>query len=187
MMKAYRKWHSTLIAEIIICLGLVLAVVHQGPASADTVLPHQQYIDGWSWKMSSFEGSKKLEVFSSKSDEEPPVFTADVSNCTFCEGDDDSCDEDGIDIIKSPTWRLPYIQIVCHVGAHSQRLMIYDPNQDLQNPVFERTGAYWLQASSHENGINVTYDKSGFGLSCPDAKPSSDGFCEILETWHLPD
>ena len=65
--------------------------------------------------------------------------------CVFCSGEDDNCERDGIQEINfSGQDKEPLLAVACHVGAHSQRLTVYAPLRDPQDPVFTATGAYWI-------------------------------------------
>lgn len=135
--------------------------------------------------MAFFEGQKTLVV--EENDKAPgtvkPLLETDISDCSFCRGEEDNCAQDGIDIVEINAVPNPVIRMVCHVGAHSQRLMIFDPLKDRANPVLVRTGVYWLRTVTKASGFSIIYDKSGFGTSCPDSQPSSEGICEIQENW----
>jgi len=139
----------------------------------------------WQWQITSSKGLKKLIVqagghaFKTKK----PLLEADISDCYFCSGKDDNCSADGIKISQISRHPNPIVQLICHVGAHSQRLMIFDPQQDKNMPVFQRTGLYWINAAQKEHRLSITYDKSGFGSACPDAQASAAGICEVQEHW----
>jgi len=137
--------------------------------------------DAWRWQVDFFEGVKTLKVW--EGGVTKPSLSADVSDCSFCGGDGDNCLEDGIKILQVSRYPNPIVQVVCHVGAHSQRLMIFDAEKDGKAPVFQRTGVYWINVKQKKHHISIAYDKSGFASLCPDRQPSADGVCEIHENW----
>ncbi len=144
----------------------------------------------WVWQVKSFEGKKTLEVrtagdleSSNENGKTRSLLVADISSCYFCSGDEDNCRADGIHIFQISRYPDPVIRVVCHVGAHSQKLMIFDPRKDKHQPVFQRTGAYWLTVSHNADSLDVDYDKSGFAAHCQDGRESAEGFCDIHERW----
>jgi hypothetical protein len=143
----------------------------------------------WLWQIIRVKGLKIFElrqrsglITNTKS-----ILSADISDCSFCSGKGDNCAEDGVDILTTPNYPNAFVQIICHVGAHSQRLMIFDPKKDQKNPIYQRSGVYWISSSQGKRGLSLAYDKSGFGPDCPsnnsDPQPNANGICEIHEIW----
>lgn len=138
----------------------------------------------WVLRVGLSEGTKTLEVFTDVSlAKNKQILSSDISECFFCRGDEDNCAEDGIDIIEIPRHTQPIIRAVCHVGAHSQRLMLFDPKQSRDKPVLERTGAYFLNSSQKDEGLFLSYDQYVEGSTCPDMTENVSGFCKTAEYW----
>lgn len=108
---------------------------------------------GWRWQMN--EGAQQSIVLSA-GDEQTAEY--DISECMFCSGEEDNCDEDGIYPVSLPD-NEPAIAVICHKGAHSQRLQVLAPMRDAEKPVFEVTGDYWVNVELAETGLSVTYDR----------------------------
>lgn len=84
----------------------------------------------------------------------------DISDCQFCDGVDDNCDQDGI-LEINPVSRpsQPILGVICHTGAHSQRLQIFAPLQDPKQPIFSLTGGYYITAIPSHDGLIIKYDR----------------------------
>jgi len=109
----------------------------------------------WSWSViQNKPGYAWLELIDSKGAE----MRYDISECYFCKGEDDNCEQDGIYPIKLIN-NEPVVALVCHVGAHSQTLQVFAPMRDQNNPVFSVTGDYWVNHQQIQNGIKVQYDR----------------------------
>jgi len=149
--------------------------------STDVALKNGQL---WRWQITQTEGKQTLNVRAKDmpDDTVKARLKTDISECTFCSGEGDNCGQDGVKIVQLCR-NHAVVQLICHVGAHSQRLMIFDPQYNQSLPVFERTGLYWIRAIYAQGKIKVTYDKSGFGSLCPDHQASNDGICNKEEFW----
>jgi len=139
----------------------------------------------WQWQITRVDGLQSIEVINTSADANStkPILKADISSCSFCRGEEDNCSEDGIKILEIASHPNVLVRIVCHVGAHSQKLMIFDPQQDSVNPVFQRTGVYWVRSTHGKQNLLLSYDKSGFGKTCPNTQPSARGICAMQEVW----
>lgn len=115
---------------------------------------------------------QELRLFKSASDQ--PFARFDLSDCLFCEGEDDNCEEDGIkEITPASMPKEPILAVICHVGAHSQRLQILAPQRSSKDAVFTVTGEYFVSYQPTSQGIIVQYDA-----------PLADGsFGEVTSHW----
>lgn len=139
----------------------------------------------WQWQVTNVEGLQFIEVINTSADTKStePILKADISRCSFCSGEEDNCSEDGIKILETASHPNAFIRVICHVGAHSQQLMIFDPQQDSVNPVLQRIGVYWVSSILGKKNLLLSYDKSGFGKTCPNTQPSARGICAVHEVW----
>jgi hypothetical protein len=108
---------------------------------------------GWHWKINGDD--LHTIVLSSANGAEARY---DIGGCIFCSGEDDNCNKTGIFPIPMPDAE-PAIAVVCHKGAHSQRLQVLAPMRDMKKPVFEITGEYWVDVEPRGTGLRVTYDR----------------------------
>ncbi|MCW8890299.1 MAG: hypothetical protein OQL20_06545, partial [Sedimenticola sp.] len=84
----------------------------------------------------------------------------DLSDCRFCAaesvGDEsDNCQMDGVFPLVFDQFNG--VGVVCHVGAHSQRLLLFD--SVAPNPKRVLTGSYYLSLALTSGGFEVTYDQ----------------------------
>jgi len=85
----------------------------------------------------------------------------DLSECLFCEGEDDGCERDGIfGITLKSSPKSPVLAAICHVGAHSQKIQIFEPLKNAGNPVHTAVGAFYVAYETTDNGILIRYDRS---------------------------
>lgn len=124
---------------------------------------HWQLVDGSSQVLSIFDAQSQV-----------PGGRYDLSGCMFCSGDDDNCESDGvveINLMSRP--KEPVLAVTCHVGAHSQRLHILAPWRNQREPVFTKTGAYYVTFEHMPDGITIEYDTR-----------ADDGtFEQVIEDW----
>jgi hypothetical protein len=98
----------------------------------------------------------------------------DLSSCLFCSGEGDNCESDGvfeINLISQP--QEPILAVVCHVGAHSQRLQILAPWRHKSEPTYTATGAYYLTFDKTPEGVRIQYDRQN----------DDDTYKEVVESW----
>lgn len=152
-----------------------------------SVPSHLKNDEIWLWTVKQSKGSKILDVRLAGTDHQdiPALLEVDISDCSFCDGEGDNCAEDGVRLLEIPAYPNPLALVICHVGVHSQRLMIFDPLQDRLQPTFLRTGAYWVNASISKGRLVLKYDKAGYGPNCLDEPPGALGFCDIQEVWPI--
>ncbi|MEH6361195.1 MAG: hypothetical protein V7761_10735 [Amylibacter sp.] len=85
----------------------------------------------------------------------------DLSECIFCEGEDDGCERDGIfSITLKSSPKSPTLAAICHVGAHSQKIQIFEPLKNAVSPVHTTVGAFYVEYETTDNGILIRYDRS---------------------------
>ena len=108
---------------------------------------------GWRWQLLE-QDLYVLKLFSDKGDKA----TYDLSECLFCSGEEDNCDQNGVFPVKLPD-NEPAVVVVCHKGAHSQKLQVLAPQRDKLKPVFEVTGDFWIKYEPQSQGLKVTYDR----------------------------
>ncbi|QKQ25627.1 hypothetical protein [Candidatus Reidiella endopervernicosa] len=83
----------------------------------------------------------------------------------------DNCRQDGIRWIALEKRSTPLLLLVCHIGVNSQRAQLYEPNR--AEPIREAVGAYFLNWSLDDDGIQIRYDS-----------PSQDNeFSTNKESW----
>lgn len=139
-------------------LALVLVIVCLSSFGGLAVEPQsgQSYRiaeTGWQWELIEGE-SLAVNLFSAKGES----VAYDISECTFCSGEADNCDANGIYVVNLPNHE-PAIAVICHKGAHSQRLKVFAPLRDMTKTVFEVTGDYWVNYEPQKLGFKVTYDR----------------------------
>jgi len=110
------------------------------------------------WRINAHQGTQILNLKESKNHQ--TLLNYDISECSFCEGKEDNCDKDGVFSFKTFK-NLSYLGLVCHVGAHSQRLMIFDSQQVSDKPIFTQTGVYFVDYKLLEHGLEIRFDTWG--------------------------
>lgn len=110
---------------------------------------------GWQWMLTDTD-TLRVQMSNALRDNA----TYDISECMFCSGEEDNCQEDGVFPVNLPE-NEPAIAVVCHTGAHSQRVQVLAPMRDRKQPVFTATGTYWVDYQPLDRGFNVTFDKRG--------------------------
>lgn len=126
--------------------------------------PHHWQFDGGA--------SPVLSLFEGQSQSASGQY--DLSGCMFCSGEDDNCGSDGvteINLISKP--QEPVLAVVCHVGAHSQRLQILAPWRHKSAPIYTATGVYYLTFDKTSEGIKIQYDRQN----------EDSTYKEIVESW----
>lgn len=123
------------------------------------------------WQLES-KGSSVISLFEGQS--KSPSAQYDLERCMFCAGEDDNCESDGVvelNLISQP--EEPILAVVCHVGAHSQRLQVLMPTRNQSKAVYTATGAYYITFEKTSDGITIQYDTT-----------TDDGsFTQITESW----
>ena len=100
-----------------------------------------------SWML---QGSSALGWRLTVSDADQLLVDADLGNCSFCAGEEDNCAANGIFLREIAGIESPLAIAVCHVGAHSQRLQLFDPAVSASNPALQLTGSYFVDWSVDE-------------------------------------
>jgi hypothetical protein len=143
------------------------------------------HFDGalYDWIYNYNKGQHSLEIISTSSE----VKAKYNFNCGgFCKdnSEEDNCDKDGFSEITLNINENPHniIGVACHIGAHSQKFMIFDPSENTQSPVFEVIGAYYIDYDIRENDVKITYDsdEKEFYDYWPSKKMSENLFYEIF-------
>ena len=107
----------------------------------------------------------------------------DMEDCNYCEGLEDNCNQTGIRAHVLTSRFNPVVVAVCNVGEHSQRIRLYDPVIDPIQPIFARTGSYFLQYLAGENQLSINYDHEEV-LVDDDGNGESEILYSVLsETW----
>lgn len=88
------------------------------------------------------------------------VVPLDISGCSFCSSDADNCEQDGIYTMREDPER-PLLVAVCHKGAHSQRLTLFDPVVRGAEPVVESTGEYFIEWQIQKGRLEYRPDGAG--------------------------
>ncbi|NKI58150.1 DUF1311 domain-containing protein [Labrenzia sp. PO1] len=109
-----------------------------------------------SWTFESTPDAR-IVVSDSVSGEVVPL---DISGCSFCSGDADNCEQDGIYTMREDPER-PLFVAVCHKGAHSQRLTLFDPVVRGSEPVVESTGEYFIEWQIQKGRLEYRPDGAG--------------------------
>ncbi|MFT5798526.1 MAG: hypothetical protein ACI84R_002593 [Candidatus Azotimanducaceae bacterium] len=156
--------------QMIFFLPLVLATFVYADEPVEGVRHKFQKSD-YHWQLDSGP-SQVLSLFEGLSQQ--PFMRFDLGRCVFCTGQDDNCEYDGIveiDTVSEPA--EPVLAVMCHVGAHSQRLQIVAPQRNNSDAVFSITGAYYATYQQTPQGIVAQYDAQ-----------SDDGtFKEVVAHW----
>ncbi|MDP4034169.1 MAG: hypothetical protein Q8P60_15210 [Pseudorhodobacter sp.] len=86
----------------------------------------------------------------------------EIDGGSFCKGDDDNCDLDGIfPIVLASAPQDPVLGVVAHVGAHGQRISVFRPLRDKAKPVFEAVAEYALILKVMPDGLAVEMEMLG--------------------------
>lgn len=151
-----------------------LAFASAVSASADEPVEgvrHKFKNSDYHWQLDR-AASQVLSLFKGLS--QHPFMRFDIGTCVFCADRNDNCDYDGIEeieIMSNPA--EPVLAVMCHVGAHSQRLQIVAPQRSNSDAIFSITGAYYATYQLTSQGILVKYDAQ-----------SDDGtFQEVVALW----
>jgi len=84
--------------------------------------------------------------------------TFDLSNCRFCRGKDDGCHATGIQAQQFSFYPNPVLIAVCQTGAHSMKLMIFDPLKNQHEAIYQTYGVYYLNYALHKNHLDIRFD-----------------------------
>jgi hypothetical protein len=77
---------------------------------------------------------------------------AGLGNCMFCAGEEDNCSMNGIFVREIAGIDTPLVLAICHVGAHSQQLQLFDPAVSGSTPALRITGSYYLDWTVTDDG-----------------------------------
>ncbi len=116
-------------------------------------LKHSISKTGWWWILSKNQG---LQL--TLSSNQGKSYYYDISECMFCSGEEDNCNQNGIFPITL-LGNEPILGVVCHQGAHSQQLQILAPLRNAEQAVFSVTGDYWVDYQLTPKGIQIYYDR----------------------------
>ncbi len=141
--------------RLLIPLFLLLAIPFNPAFAAEPVAGQSHPIgnSGWHWMLSD---PTFYSIQLSDTQDNRTVY--DISECMFCSGEEDNCDEDGVYPVNLPG-NEPAVAVICHKGAHSQRVQVLAPQRDREQPIWSVTGAYWVKSQPLDNGLKVTYDR----------------------------
>lgn len=90
-----------------------------------------------------------------------PSATYDISDCLFCDGEEDNCAMDGLfPVVRSSAPTEPVIGMICHIGAHGQKLAVFDPLRDMSGPVFEVAGDFAISLRMLPDGLIAQADRA---------------------------
>lgn len=140
----------------LICCALLIFTLPGGAAlAAEPAAGQRQPLadTGWYWTLDAAEG-QTLRL----SGPQGGAAVYDISDCMFCSGEEDNCQQDGIHPLPLPD-NEPALAVICHVGAHSQQAQVVAPLRDRQQPVFRVTGNYWVEHQLSNHGLTVNYDR----------------------------
>ena len=138
-----------MLLSIIICTPVHAEEPRQGVPHKFKASNHHWLIDGGR--------SPVLSLFKDKS--ATPIGRYDLSGCSFCSGEGDNCESDGVAEITLPSKpKEPILAVICHVGAHSQRIQIFAPLRKQNKAVYTATGAYYVTSSPIADGIAIEHD-----------------------------
>jgi hypothetical protein len=93
------------------------------------------------------EGSPALGWRLRVSDADRLLVDADLGACAFCADEEDNCAANGVFLREIAGIDTPLAIAVCHVGAHSQRLHLFDPAFSNEAPAMKITGSFYLDWS----------------------------------------
>jgi len=137
---------------------LLSATNHSLAETVDRNVDHTIPATGYHWKISS-DYDTALSIMETGTGTVRGRY--DLSGCMFCEGEDDGCERDGIfNITLEPSPKSPALAAICHVGAHSQKIQIFEPLKNADSPVHTTVGAFYVEYETTDNGILIRYDRS---------------------------
>ena len=64
-----------------------------------------------------------------------------------------------ISVVLTKTHPKGLLVISCNVGAHSEQIIIINPNQNSDKIVFKKTGSYYVDWKITDQQLVITYDK----------------------------
>lgn len=150
-MKTYAKY----IARI-----ATLFLLFQASAMAAEPVYNQYFPLGdhaYQWRVEAGKGTTTLVIAKAHSPQAAARY--DLSDCYFCSGEEDNCEQDGVfPITHGQSQQSTALGVICHIGAHSQRFMIFSPTQTGADPVLDVTGNYFVSTEIYRGGIKVHYD-----------------------------
>ena len=108
----------------------------------------------YQWTYTWHEGVYSLSI----EDKNDRKTTYDLNCASICTEDteEDNCHQEGF---YELAYESPALGVACHFGAHSQKFMIFSPNDNSKEPVLEVTGSYYVNVDANKNGVKVTYDR----------------------------
>lgn len=105
------------------------------------------------------EFGNELLVVRETTGRERVLSETDLSGCTFCSGEEDNCDADGVYVMVNPEIATrPRVFAVCHSGAHSQSLRLIDPVAFGSDVTFAAVGSYFLEWTVEKGELRVFLD-----------------------------
>ncbi len=116
------------------------------------------HIAGLSWRMERDDGDWRLHIRRDGADHA----IRDLAGCMFCDDPDDNCAEDGIFALTENIRDEAALMLhVCHVGAHSQRLVLFDPLAPADEELLRVTGSYFVSWRIDDGRLVIEHDGDG--------------------------
>ncbi|MDQ6963075.1 MAG: hypothetical protein Q9M28_11225 [Mariprofundaceae bacterium] len=139
----------------LVCTLLMISTVDAAEVMQNqwhhTTLKHQQL---WKWQLKSDDmQGRQLQIDNGKN-----IYAYDLMGCRFCSGEDDGCHATGIVIKELSFYSNPVFIAVCHQGAHSMKMFIFDPKKKSSEAIYTRHGIYYLHYTIQPRGLNITFD-----------------------------
>lgn len=118
---------------------------------------HNLSDNSFQWRVNKTSSETALQIF--KNNSEQIQMSYDISSCMFCSGEDDNCEKDGVfEFTYGDKSNNDALGLVCHTGAHSQRLLIFDYKNNLSEPVIDVVGLYYVDYKLTKQNIIIKYD-----------------------------
>jgi hypothetical protein len=138
---------------------VLLSIMACAPVHAEEPMQgvsHKFKTSKYLWRI---EGGRSPVLSLFKDQSETPLGRYELSGCSFCSGEGDNCESDGVSEITLPSKpEEPILAVTCHVGAHSQPIQIFAPFRKQHEAVYTATGAYYVTSSLVADGIAIEYD-----------------------------
>jgi hypothetical protein len=116
------------------------------------------YAAGLAWRVERAAGEFRLLVLR----EGTEISRRDLADCSFCNDPEDNCAEDGIFALSGGAGSVQSLMFhVCHVGAHSQRLVLFDPLAPADADLLRVTGSYFVSWRIDDGALVIEHDGEG--------------------------
>jgi len=146
--------------------GILLALVIGVCGSA---IAHHDSGAAWSWHVVS-GGLDESRVAIYRQRELVGIFNF---SCDLTDAGEDQLPETDaqLNLVQPASHPDGLLVITCNLGAHSQHIAIVDPAKKTNQPVFAKTGSYFVKWELEDGELWISYDhpcNTGLSVECPD-------------------